>query len=274
MLKMIKNFLKFFIKPKIANPNELSFFEHLEDLRKVIIKSVISILILTIASFFCIDYIIYFLQLPIVNLIGQTYTFKLEELLVLYCKIALISGLILSVPVILYQLTRFVLPALYKKERKFYFWMLAAVIILFLCGVAFSYLFFAPITFQFLYSFIQGNPKVKLLLGFKSYIDILVFMVFACGFIFQTPIVITFLAKIGIVTDKTLSKYRSHAIVIIFIIAAVITPTTDIFMQLMLGIPMYILYEGSIFIARLIRIKKEKEEKRLEKERTDLSFNN
>jgi sec-independent protein translocase protein TatC len=235
----------------------MSVVGHLEELRKRIFYVLIALLLGTIISFVFIKQIILFLKAPIADLNIKLYYFKPYEKLTTYFKIALFAGLIISVPFSLYQVTRFILPALYNKERRFYFGILPLIFVLFLGGAFFCYKIIAPISFKFFTTFMQGDDVIPLW-GIKDYFSLLMLLVFFTGVIFQLPLVMMLLARIGIVTGKALAKYRKHAIVIIFILSAVITPP-DVVSQILLAIPTVLLYEISIFLAKTMSKKREKE---------------
>lgn len=169
--------------------------------------------------------------------------------------IALYGGLILSAPYILWELYRFIMPALEAKERRYSSGMVFYTTFLFMLGVLFGYFLITPLTINFLGTYSVSNEVLNQI-NLKSYIGIITSLVFASGLIFELPILVYFLSKVGIVTPGYMRKYRKHALIVILVIAGIITPP-DIFSQVMVTIPMYALFEVSIFISA--RIEKQRD---------------
>lgn len=233
----------------------MSFLQHIEELRKRIILALVCVaLCCGIVAFFATEIMNGVLLLPAINAgislqnlapFGQPF---------LYFKTILISGLLLSSPFILLQFWLFISPALYENERK---WVVLGTIFATLCfllGVIFSYFVMIPSMLGFAASF--GSELIENKIDINAYFGFISLILLATGCIFELPILSFILTKIGLITHKTLGKYRRHAIVVILILAAVITPTPDPISQLILAIPIYILYEISIFIAFIVEKKK------------------
>ncbi len=251
------------------NLEEYTFLDHLEELRWRIIKIIISLVLLLIISLFFVPTILHIVRRPISDLDISLNVFSIQGYFLAYLKVGLISSIIFTFPVAIYQMSAFVLPGLYPEEKKYFYLTAGFSVIFFIFGVLFSYFVLAPISFNFLYNFAQSSggfnvftensQNVNLLPGLNAYVDLFLLLVLLTGLIFQLPLIVLFLAKIGLVSDKTLSKYRAHSFIIILIIAALITPP-DIITQLILGVPMYLLFELSIFLARIVRKRAEKRE--------------
>lgn len=175
----------------------------------------------------------------------------LAEQFIIHMKTAMCAGLLCASPYILYQLFRFVSPALYVNERRYAVRVVGWGYVMFLTGVAISYFLIFPLTFRFLGTY-QVEDDVVNMISLQSYMSTLILMCLAMGIVFEMPVLTWLFAKMGFLSSGFLKQYRKHAIVIILIIAAIITPTSDIFTLLMVSLPMWILYEVSILITRKI----------------------
>lgn len=168
---------------------------------------------------------------------------------------SLVAGLVAGFPYLLWELWRFIKPALKQKEvnaaRGFIFYASA----LFLMGVSFGYFIVAPMAIYFLGNY-QVDPTIKNIIDVDSYISVVTTLVLLMGLVFELPIIMYFLAKFGIITGSFLGKYRRHAVIVILIVAAVITPTTDVFTQMLVAVPLWILYEVSIIVAKRVEKKR------------------
>jgi len=227
------------------NPKEMPFLAHLEELRWRIIKSLISILVFSVMAYVFSDKILDFLTKSVDNIYFTAPT----EAFAVRIKISLIAGLILSFPVVFYQLWQFVVPGLMDKEVKMVIPAVIFATFFFIGGAVFCFYLVLPVGIKFLLSF--ETDKLKPWLSVKDYISFVSWMILAFGMVFQLPIVSYFLGKVGIITHKTLSKGRKYAIVIILILAAALTPSPDVFSQLLLAVPLYFLYEVSIILVKV-----------------------
>jgi len=172
--------------------------------------------------------------------------------------ISFIAGIIIAFPYILWEFWSFIKPALKERERKNAKGFIFFSTILFLMGVLFSYYMIVPMTINFLGGYEVSAGDVKNLIAMDSYIDTLTTLTLASGIIFELPIVVYFLSQFGIMSPAFMRKYRKHAIVIILIVAAVITPSSDITTQLVVAFPLYVLYELSIFVSKYVVNRKAK----------------
>jgi len=173
-----------------------------------------------------------------------------------HIKISMVAGLIIAFPYVVYELWRFISPALYLKEKKYARSAVVIVSLLFMVGVLFKYYLIAPLSVSFLYNY-QASEQIINNIQLSSYVSIITSVSFAAGIIFELPVIIFVLSKIGLVTPEFLKKYRRHAIVIILILAAIITPP-DVFSQFLVTLPMIILYELSIKISKRIYKQRQK----------------
>lgn len=225
---------------------DMTLTEHLQELRGCLIKSIAALLLGTGCS-------IYFLQ-DIMDILTaaakELYYMRPAEAFMIYMKVALLSGLILSSPFILYEIYSFVRPALTLRERRFTLICIPLSLVLFITGMLFSYSFVFPRGLEFFLGFAAG--KVNPLISMESYLDFMLMLVVPFGFAFNVPVVLTLLAYLNIVSAKMLMKYQRHVILVAFIIAGVITPTPDIITQTLLAVPLILLYEVSIVIIRCV----------------------
>ena len=162
-------------------------------------------------------------------------------------KTALCAGVLCASPYIIYQLFRFVSPALYTNERKYVMRVVGGGYVMFVVGILVSYFLIFPLTFRFLGMY-QVSEDVANLITLDSYISTLVLMCLSMGIVFEIPILSWLFAKLGLLSADFMRRYRKHAIVIILVVAAIITPTSDVFTLSLVALPMWLLYEVSIFI--------------------------
>lgn len=230
----------------IPYDKDMTLTEHLQELRGCLIKSIAALILGTGCS-------IYFLQ-DIMNILtsaaNELYYMRPAEAFMIYMKVALLSGLILSSPFILYELYSFVRPALTLRERRFTLICIPLSLVLFITGMIFSYSFVFPRGLEFFLGFAAG--KVNPLISMESYLDFMLMLVVPFGFAFNVPVVLTLLAYLNIVSAKMLMKYQRHVILVAFIIAGVITPTPDVITQTLLAVPLILLYEVSIVIIKCV----------------------
>ncbi len=258
-----------------TDEKEMSFIEHLEELRWHIIRSIAAIVVIAIVIFLMKDlvtrviyaprYSTFFTHKLVCNLTGinceipqfKIITRALGEEFLTHLRTSLWLGFIFSFPYIFWEVWRFIKPGLYENERKAARGVVAICSLLFFCGVLFGYYIMAPFAIDFLagYSFGDTNDQTVMLSSYLSYMTMLTL---PTGIIFELPVLAYFLGKIGILTSGFMKTFRRHAIVVIFILAAIITPP-DLTTQLLIAFPLICLYELSISIVKRIE-KKEAEE--------------
>lgn len=227
--------------------NQMTLVEHLDELRRRILVSVAAIVIGACVAFWKIQFIVSLLMFPPVDHLAF---FSPTEAFMEYCKLAFFAGLFLASPVVLYQLWAFVSAGLRKEERRVVLFALPFSITLFLGGVVFAFFFIIPFALKFLIDF--AGPKVYPILSISKYFSFIIMLLISFGLVFELPVVVMILSRIGIVSPSFLSKNRKFAIVGIFIAAAIITPTPDAFTQCLMAISMLLLYELSIWISKLV----------------------
>ena len=263
---------------------EMSFLDHLEDLRWLLIRITIAVLLASLLSYFIIDFIfetIIFAPLDpnfitykgfcsLTHYLGTSdggmcadkmpfiiQSTQLGGQFSIFIWTCITAGFILGFPYILFEIWKFISPALYKKEKKSAVGFIFISSVLFFLGVLFGYYLILPLSVNFFGTFNVSNA-IKNEFNIDNYVGMLKTTVISCGAMFELPIIIYFLTKLGLVTAQTLRVYRRYAIVIILIIGAIISPP-DVLSQIIVSIPMLVLYEASIWIAVFVNRKEKKD---------------
>ncbi len=258
------------------DPNEMSFLDHLEELRWHLIRSTLAVVIVGFVAFLMKDFIFdtvifgpkkpdfptYGLFCKLSKMLGFSEAFcSNEPLFRIQSRVmagqfsahiwtSIWAGFIIAFPYVLYEMWRFISPGLYEKERRSSRGFIFVASLLFFLGVLFGYYVVAPLSINFLGSY-TVSPEVFNDIDLSSYISTVRAAVIACGLIFELPIIIFFLTKAGLVTPEILKKYRKVALVIVLIISAIITPP-DVASQIIVAIPVLILYQLSIYISAYV----------------------
>lgn len=232
------------------NNSEMSFLDHLEELRWRLIFAVIGVVIGTIIAWVFIDQLVNLVLLkPARDAGADLQNLRPFGQLFLFVQIAIIAGIIISIPNIFYQLWSFISPALKGSEKKYILSIVIFSSVCFLCGIAFAYFVMLPMALKFAEQF--GSEAIKNEFAIDEYMNIIISVMLAAGLVFELPMVSFFLSKLGILTPQFMRKFRRHAIVIILFLAAILTPGADPVSQLILAIPLVLLYEISIFISKI-----------------------
>jgi len=240
--------------------NEMSFFEHLGEFRKRILYSLAGVVIFFMASWPFVDKLYYWLSLPVLKYLpkGTNLAFtSLTEPFMMYVKLSFISGLFLASPFIFYQLWLFIAPALYKKEKHLVFPFVLMTTVFFLAGGAFGYFITFPWACEF---FLDVGKNFTPIITINEYFSLAFRVLVGIAVVFEMPVLAFLLAKMRIISARFLVKYFKYAVVAIFIIAAVITPTPDMITQSIFALPMIVLYLLSILIAKWVGPKDEEKE--------------
>jgi sec-independent protein translocase protein TatC len=173
----------------------------------------------------------------------------LTEQFMVHMRTAMFTGLLVTSPYIIYELFRFVSPGLYDNERRYAFQLVGSAYVMFVIGLLLNYFLIFPLTVRFLGTY-QVSTDVMNMLTLQSYIDTLIGMSFMMGVLFELPVVCWLMGRMGIINAQLMSSYRRHAIVAILILAAIVTPTTDVFTLFVVALPIWMLYELSILVVK------------------------
>jgi sec-independent protein translocase protein TatC len=253
--------------------DEMSFLDHLEALRWHILRSLAAIIILMVVAFFSKrllfhdiilapsrpDFWTYRLLCKLSVILEQPFLCveKLSFIIqsrtltgqfTTHIGVSFVAGLVIAFPYVFWEIWQFVKPGLYPKERSMTRGSVFYVSLLFFMGISFGYWILSPLSINFLANY-QIDESIQNEIDLLSYIEMLVMMVLACGLMFQLPMVVLVLAKAGLVTADFLRMYRRHAILIIVVVAAILTPSPDMFSQIIVALPIYMLFEMSILLA-------------------------
>lgn len=243
----------------IESNNELTFWEHLDVLRGSLIRIVLVSVITALVAFFFKDELFSIVLAPrnsnffIYKLLGgEPFDIKLvniglTEQFMIHMKTAFCFGILVASPYILYLLYKFVSPALYQNERRYALRIVGGGYVMFIVGVLVNYCVIFPLTVRFLGNY-QVSESVGNMLSLQSYMDTLMTMTFVFGVVFEIPVISWLLAMFGLLKAQWMRQYRKNAFVVILIIAAVITPTSDAFTMSIVALPIWLLYEVSIII--------------------------
>lgn len=261
-----------------TDPNAMSFWQHLEALRWTLIRMIVVVVVFAIAIFWFKDWTFNMLLAPsqwdfvtyryiekLLHRLGSSFTFneyhinliatELSSQFMTHLSTALYLGLLAASPYVLYELYRFITPALYENERKHSVRVAVTMYVLFLIGVLMSYYILFPISFRFLGTY-SVSERVVSNITLHSYISTFITLTLVMGLVFQMPVIAFFLGKIGAVKSDFLKRYRKHALVVIMVVAAIITPP-DLMTLILVTIPLYLLFEVSILILKRMERKKQ-----------------
>ena len=245
----------------------LTFWDHLDVLRSSLIRMAVAVAVLAVAAFVLKEQLFGVVLAPrssdfvTYRLLGVTpfhlhlMNTGLTEQFMIHMRTALYAGLLAASPYVLYELFRFVSPGLYQNERRYAGWIVGAAYVMFLVGTLVNYFVVFPLTVRFLGTY-QVSPDVANMLTLQSYVDTLLGMSLVMGVVFELPVVCGLMGRMGLLNDQWMSDYRRHAIVAILVVAAIITPTTDVFTLFVVALPIYLLYEVSIGIVRITKLNK------------------
>ena len=239
----------------------LTFWDHLDELRSVIIRILVITVLAAIVAFCLKDELFAIVLAPRTSdfityrLMGvepfsiHLMNTGLTEQFMIHMKTSFYVGMLVASPYIIFQLFRFVSPALYDNERKYATALVASGYLMFMLGTALNYLLIFPLTVRFLGTY-QVSPDVANMLTLQSYMDTLIMMSLVMGIVFELPVVSWLLGKMGLVNRRIMRTWRKHAVVAILIVSAIITPTTDAFTLFVVALPIWLLYELSILIVK------------------------
>jgi sec-independent protein translocase protein TatC len=276
-----------FFKRKKGAKAEMSFWEHIEDLRWHIIRIIIAIAAAGIAFFankkFLFDDIIFAPKNPnfityrvlcwlgskihVYSICRTDFDYSITNMdlaaqFMTHIRVSFMMGLIAVFPYVLFEIWTFVKPALYEKELKNLRGVVVWTAVLFYIGILFGYFVLMPMSVNYLGTY-HVSDSVRNTINLTSFIDVVTGLVFITGLVFEFPMVIFFVAKLGLVGDKSMRQFRRFAIVGVLVVAMLITPSPDVFSQILVAVPLYILYEVSILVAKRVVRQREKKERDL-----------
>ncbi len=238
-----------------------SFWEHLDELRSRLIRMLILLALVTVVAFLLKEQLFNIVLAPrssdfvTYRLMGvsafsiQLINTGLTEQFMVHMRTAMFTGLLVTSPYIIYELFRFVSPGLYDNERRYAFQLVGSAYVMFVIGLLLNYFLIFPLTVRFLGTY-QVSTDVMNMLTLQSYIDTLIGMSFMMGVLFELPVVCWLMGRMGIINAHLMSSYRRHAIVAILVLAAIVTPTTDVFTLFVVALPIWMLYELSILVVK------------------------
>ncbi|GMB01873.1 twin-arginine translocase subunit TatC [Pelosinus sp. IPA-1] len=226
--------------------NQMSLVDHLEELRRRLIIIIMAVAVGSMISYFFAAELVQYITAPA----GKLYYMSPAEAFFTYLRVSLFAGFLLALPIVLYQIWAFVVPALTSKERMASVILIPSSVLLFFIGLAFSYFLVLPAGIKFFMGFATENLQPLLSLG--EYLSFVISFLLPFGFIFELPLFIVVMAKFGLIGSAFLTGKRKHVMVLSFVVGAVFSPTPDVFSQTMVAIPVIVLYEVSIFIVKYI----------------------
>jgi sec-independent protein translocase protein TatC len=248
----------------MKNNEAATFWQHLDVLRWVILRSLGVAVVFAVAAFCLKDWLFAVILAPRTS---AFITFQwmgvepfsvhlmntgLTEQFMTHMRVAMYAGLLCAAPYIIFELFRFVSPGLYQNERRAGLWIVTSGYLMFMLGTLLNYFLIFPLTVRFLGTY-QVSPEVENMLTLQSYTDTLISMSLVMGVVFELPVICAILGRLGIISSSLMTRYRRHAIVAILIVAAIITPTTDVFTLLIVSLPIWLLYELSILVVNVMR---------------------
>jgi sec-independent protein translocase protein TatC len=244
----------------MSDPEKIPFIEHLGELRERLVRCAIAVGIGFCGAYFFKEKLFEILVAPLVKAMGENGNSQiiftgLPEAFFTYLKVSLIAGMVVSTPVLFYEFWMFISPGLYRQEKKYFLPIVLLSVFFFILGSAFGYFIAFPYGFKFLLEF--STNTIHAMLSMKEYLSFASVLLLAFGLIFELPLVLSFMARMGMVDVYFLRKNRKYAILIIFIVAAVLTPGPDVVSQLLMAGPLMILYEIGLIGARIFGKKRD-----------------
>jgi sec-independent protein translocase protein TatC len=235
----------------LSSEQKQTIIEHLEELRKSLIISVVAIIIAAVFCFSFNEQILEIILSPLTSLNERLIVTGVTEAFFVKLQLSLLGGVVFAFPVVAWAIWRFVKPALFPHERKYVYILLPTSIILFTSGVLFAYFGILRLVLNFLI-YIAGK-NLETMFKVDQYVSFVMAFTIPFGLVFELPVIVFFLTKLGIITPQKLSRSRKYAILTIVILAAALTPGPDPVSQLLMAVPVYLLYEVSILVAKLSR---------------------
>lgn len=231
---------------QVAQEGEMTVIEHLDELRSRIIKIIVALLVGSSIAYCYSQELVHFITVPA----GKLYYMNPAEAFFSYLQVSIFAGFLIASPIIAYQVWAFIVPALSKQEKKALVFLVPLSLILFAVGLAFSYYFALPAGIKFFMGFASDDLQPLFSLG--QYLSFVLSFLLPFGFIFELPLIIIVLAKLGFVNSAFLKSKRKVVVVLSFVVGALIAPTPDVLSQCMVAIPLMLLYEMSRLIVKIV----------------------
>ncbi len=234
----------------VIDKSQLTFLDHLEELRWCLVKSISAVILFTILSFSFAQIILKFLIYPIYTIspeLGKLKFFGPAEGFLIHLKVSALAGVLVGLPVVFYQFWKFVSPGLYVHEKRYILPFVFFTTLFFISGATFANFVAIPWTLKFLLSY--QNNYLEAMLSINSYLNFIIKIILSFGFVFELPIIIFFLTKIGLITPKFLWKNIKYAVVLILVTSAILTPP-DVVSMILLSVPLFFIYLLSILVSR------------------------
>lgn len=249
----------------LSPEDKQTIIEHLEELRKSLIISVTAIIIAAVFAFYYSEQILSIIMSPLSALNENLVVTGVTEAFFVKLKLSFIAGFIIAFPIVVWAIWRFVKPALYPHERKYIYILFPITVALFAGGVLFAYFGILKLVLNF-FIYIAGE-NLDTMFKVDQYVSFVLAFTLPFGIVFELPVVVFFLSKLGLITYEAMARNRKYALLVIVVLAAALTPGPDPFSQMMMAVPVYLLYEISIWISKAAKPSEERKQKLEEKKR-------
>jgi sec-independent protein translocase protein TatC len=247
--------LNLIFSDNMSSEDRQSIIKHFEELRKSIIIALVAIIVAAVASFSYSELLLTYISRPITMFNQKLVVTGVTEAFWVKLQLSFLAGFIIAFPVVAYAFWRFIRPALYPHERRYIYVLFPTTLLLFGGGVVFAYFGVMPLILKFL--LYMAGENLETMLKVDQYVSFVMSFALPFGLVFEMPVVAFFLAKLGIIKYESMAKHRKHALLVIIIVAAALTPGPDPFSQMLMAAPMYLLYEISIWVTRFTGSRKQ-----------------
>lgn len=243
----------------LSPDDKKTIIEHLEDLRKSLLISIVAIIVAAVVCFYYSEEILNIIIAPLKTFNEQLVVTGVTEAFFVKLKLAFLAGFVIAFPVVAWSIWRFFKPALYPSERKYIYIMFPIIILLFVAGVLFSYFGVLRLVLNF-FIYIAGE-NLETMFKVDQYVSFVMAFTIPFGIVFELPVVVFFLAKLGVIDYMMLARNRKYALLVITILSAALTPGGDPFSMILMSSAVYLLYEISVWVAKIARPNQERQEK-------------